>query len=81
MNKSLLLVFLCAILGAIGIFCIISGIDMNDGYSKLKRICTEEMQAIVIDFHVSGEIYWDHGLDNNDRVDERLFHPIYEYIG
>ena len=80
MNKnSLLLVLLCAIFAVIGGIFIKTGMDMNVEYSELKRICTKEMQGIVVDFYVRGEVYWDSDEDIPTKRDNRVYHPIFEY--
>ena len=45
----------------------------------LKKVCTEEVQGIVTDFYVSGEVYWDPDEDIPKEIDKRIYHPIFEY--
>ena len=53
---------------------------MNAKSRELKNTCTEEVQGIVSDFYVSGQVYWDPDEDTPKEIDGRLYHPIFEYI-
>ena len=66
-NKNIALVILCAFLIFLGYFCITGGMDDNAENSRLKKVCTEETQAVVIDFNVTGSVYW----DDDKEVDKR----------
>ena len=74
-NKNIALVIMCAFFIFLGVFCITGGMDGNEEYSRLKTVCTVEAQAVVIDFHVTGSVYW----DDDKEVDKRVFYPIFEY--
>ena len=75
MKKSLLQKILCAIFVVLGVVFIAIGVNMNAKNSELKSNCTAETQGIVADFAVSGE----NREHEEDGVDERLYHPIFEY--
>ena len=79
MNKKLLAVLIFGVWVVLGVIFIIMGINMKVEYSELKKACTEEMQAIVTDFRVTGEVYWDSDEDIPTKRDNRVYYPIFEY--
>ena len=79
MNKNLLAVLIFGVWVLLGVIFIKMGINGNVEYSKLKKVCTEEMQAVVTDFHITGEVYWDPDEDIPRKRDNRRYFPIFEY--
>ena len=78
-NSLLALVLLCTIFAVIGGIFIKIGMNMNARNDELKKICTEEIQSIVTDFYVTGEVYWDPDEDIPTKRDNRVYYPIFEY--
>ena len=74
-NKNIALVIMCAFFIFLGVFCITGGMNDNEESSRLKKVCTEEAQAVVIDFHVTGNVYW----DDDKEIDKRVYYPLFEY--
>ena len=79
MNKNLLAVLIFGVWVVLGVVFLLMGFNMNAEYNELKRICTEEMQAVVTDFYITGEVYWDSDEDIPTKRDNRVYYPIFEY--